>query len=187
MRSKMLFKNIHLWLFHTSFNMPTGIDFICSNNICPGYQKKISVHGPFPLANIADVLNIPSISSDELASSGLFSKMKDGVKYALLPLPSEIKPVGIRLQYYLPAMKMILDRDLIWGQDDKIINSILNEEDDSDLFTKQIGTLAKSSRRLFADGCSCPMCFEKMDKFTWFTNVGVENWGGDGSQSSQRQ
>ena len=165
--------------------MPNGIDFICQNDKCPGYQKKISVHGPFPIANITDVLNIPSVASDPSAFSSLVSKIRDGIKYALLPLPSEIKPIGIRLQYYFPVTKMVLDRDLIWGQDDRIIKSLLDGEDDSDAFTKQMGTLAKSSRRLFADGCSCPICFEKMKPFTWFTNVGVENWGGDGSQSNQ--
>ena len=150
--------------------------------------KKISVHGPFPIGNIADILSLPVVVSNAPLYEDLLKKQKEGRLYALIPIPnkSEIRPVGIRVQYYFDVLKTVLDRDLIWENDSELIRRILSGDDDSDSVTKMVGSQAKSARRLESDGCNCPVCFEKMKSGKWLTSKGVSDWGDPNESKSSK-
>lgn len=158
--------------------MPKGADFICTNESCPNYGKKITVHGAFPFASIEDVMSLKEIVSDPAHYAALASKARNGEKTALIPYPNEAKinPKGIRLQYFLPEKCMVIDWDLPWS-DYFIIRRVLAGENLDEMMSKKLGTKAISLSGLSEKGLKCPACSLDTKIVTWFTSTGVSNWG----------
>lgn len=159
--------------------MPKGTDFLCRNFECENIDTKISIHGPFPIALIKEIMDLPSIVSDPSHYANLANKSREGREYALIPIPNKdgIKPKGIRIQYYVPKTRTILDIDLIWGKDDERIRDLISGKDESEGFSEKTGIEVLSLGRLIEKGFPCPSCGAIMESVNWFTNTGVSDWG----------
>lgn len=159
--------------------MPRGTDFLCENFECEYIGTKISMHGPFPIASIKDVMAIKEVVENEFLYSDLSNKEKDGRKYALIPWPNKsgIKPKGIRIQYFVKNPATIFDEDLLWGSDDERIRKILSREDVTDAISKKSGIEVWTLDKLLENGLNCPSCGKVMKAVNWLTNTGVTDWG----------
>lgn len=159
--------------------MPRGTNFVCNSLECEEREKKISIHGPFPIATIKEIMSLPKIVEDPSHYANLAEKARDGREYAVIPIPNEtgIKPKGIRVQYYSLDLKMIFDVDLLWGKDDERIKCHISGEDDSEAISKRIGIKVKGLNKLVEEGFPCPSCGRVMESKDWLTNTGVSDWG----------
>lgn len=166
--------------------MPRGTDFLCENLECENIGTKISIHGPFPIAAIKDIMALQEIVEDPSLYSNLSHKERDGREYALIPWPNKgnIKPKGIRIQYYVPNPRTIFDVDLIWGADDERIRKILAGEDETLAISKKAGVEVWSIEKLLEKGFPCPSCGKKMKANHWLTNTGVSDWGDPNANKS---
>lgn len=159
--------------------MPKGIDFICDNISCENNGSKIPIHGVFPIAEIETVMALEEIVADPFHYSELAEKARNGVKYALIPVPNKknIKPKGIRVQYFHPSANSIIDMDLLWGTNDERIERQINGEDFSDELSAKVGITLLSVEKLKDVGISCPSCGKDMTPHPWLTGTGISDWG----------
>jgi len=94
--------------------MSFGCDFVCQNPSCVCFGKRLTIHGPWLLGSIDDVLRTRSYRTDQDGRASLLKKKSEGRTFACIPIPNSdnVKPVGIRLQHFCPTCRIMWDDDL---------------------------------------------------------------------------
>jgi hypothetical protein len=148
-----------------------GCDFKCKNEKCGCYKKSITLHGPWPLGKIDDILDV---TEDEMAAQGLLKMKLNGFEMAKInyPDPSGIKAVAYAHERFCSTCKRIqmFDRkfEIIDSENDE--NSIIEKEELIIPDNCDCGTEYVDIEKAIENGINCPFCDEELEDNRWFVN-----------------
>jgi hypothetical protein len=94
--------------------MSRGLDFACENKKCQNFDTCLTMHGPWPIAKIGDILS-SAFPFDKEFRDGLEKRLSEGRTHACIPLPNNdvIHVQGIRVQAYCPRCVIVWDEDIL--------------------------------------------------------------------------
>ena len=151
-------------------SMPNGCDFVCGNKDCECYDKRISLHGTWPIGRIKSVMDSSVYKEDQEAQKSFRSKIAAGTEYACIPIPNKdgIKVKGRRIQLYCKGCKSIQNQDILaktYGKD-KALEKLASEE----IASPSPCPKCKGERASCeTEKVLCPKCGQEMKRMGWFT------------------
>ena len=152
--------------------MPMGADYTCNNKRCHVEKKRISLHGPWPIANIQAVIDSDDYKGDIEGQTALRKRKASGRVFALASLPNKgkLKVQGMRVQLYCPKCKVVWDEDTPYNTIGVTSSSVMDAVVGGKIISPD-SCPACGSQRMSCDAKSlpCPGCGQLMARKDWFT------------------
>jgi hypothetical protein len=150
--------------------MPNGCDLLCQNADCECYDKRISLHGAWPIGKIGDVMKASVYKDNQEAQEAFQRRVAAGIEYACISIPNSdgIKPKGKRIQLYCKGCKEIQSQDMLakaYGKG-KELNRVVDKEVVSPSPCSKCGGERASCE---TEKVPCPKCGRDMKRIGWFT------------------
>jgi protein associated with RNAse G/E len=150
--------------------MPAGCEFICDNKECKYFDHGFSIHGPWALGDIDEIIECKKLNSMPEVKNNLIRIKSNGAKKACIIFPNDtnIKTIGYRVQLWNSKENRIYSYDLdITVENDEEIEKLVEEE------KKKLGhenKMLKNFTYTCEDGIECPHCDQLMKQNRWFAN-----------------
>jgi len=94
--------------------MSMGMDFTCGNKACQNFDTCLTLHGPWPIAEVDDIMK-SDFPFKEAFREGMEKRISEGRTHACIPLPNNdaIPVKGMRVQAYCPKCVVVWDEDIL--------------------------------------------------------------------------
>lgn len=140
--------------------MPQGSDFLCANQQCKNFGKRITIHGSWPLKSIDEAIAKATGEDKEI----LEKRKTDGRRFSLFVFPEDKgkSPLGWRTQLYCEKDLIVFDKEFDTKEEAENISV-------SPPVCERCGGESKSLKKAVSVGISCPTCGKRMNPMHWFT------------------
>ena len=147
--------------------MPAGCFFTCKNQKCEGFDKKMTMIGPWPLGKIEEILE----KEDTDDEARLNQLKEEGREFFCIAFPNDenLPMYGWRVQKWCSRCNCMWDYDITMENEDQ---EFVEAYEKADLPTKcpKCEKQLKDYRKALDAGMECPLCAEEMGQERWFAN-----------------
>ena len=144
--------------------MAVGCTFICNNDQCEHCGKSIELTGPWPMANMDDILDVLEEENSQYLSE--FQSLKEhGREYACLTLPdtNNLLIEAFRIQKWCQKCHLIS----VFEVHPDEVQDVSNRED---VCMKCETETLMSFTNAIDVGIQCPFCHSNMVQKRWYAN-----------------
>jgi len=150
--------------------MPAGCEYICKNESCEHYDKGFNMASPWPMGNIALVMNAPNVKKNIEFRKGLIKLKNAGRKYACITYPNvaDIKTEAYRVHLWSSSANCLWQYD-VPAKEDIPLDELIEKASLPKVCEKTGGELWTFDQTT-KQNIRCPHCNQYMQQSRWFSN-----------------